>query len=348
MGKELKKNMVNLGIIFGMLLFLLFYIVKKEGIENIQLILKTIDYKPLSVVIFIMILYWFLEGLILYIYSKKYDGRVSLRQSIKTAMIGFFFSSITPFSSGGQPVQVYYMVKRGMRISDATSVLLSRFISYQISLSVLSLLLLKFQFSFFENGIQGFKILLFVGFSINVAVAIGLLIIVVSTPLSRSVSKGIILFLAKIKIIKNPTKYIEKANEEIIKLGDNINEVKKDKKLIIIVLSLTIIQFLVFFSVPYFIFLSFGMRGESIFSFIAAQAFVNLISAFIPLPGGSGGAEISFIKFFTLLFTGEGIGFAMLIWRLVTFYFTLIVSAFFLSNVFSKNEEKKGGNYDGK
>ena len=58
---------------------------------------------------------------------------------------------------------------------------------------------------------------------------------------------------------------------------------------------------------------------------MAAQAYVSMVSAFVPLPGASGGAEGSFMIFFTMFFTGGTVIPAMVIWRVLTYYINLPV-----------------------
>lgn len=63
---------------------------------------------------------------------------------------------------------------------------------------------------------------------------------------------------------------------------------------------------------------------------LAAQTFVTMVSAFVPLPGSSGGAEGSFYLFFGSFF-GATIIPAILLWRLVTYYANILFGC--LTNV---------------
>lgn len=60
---------------------------------------------------------------------------------------------------------------------------------------------------------------------------------------------------------------------------------------------------------------------------IAANSFVMMLTAFIPLPGASGGAEGGFYMFFQLFFQEQNILTGILIWRIVTFYSCLVFGA---------------------
>ena len=60
---------------------------------------------------------------------------------------------------------------------------------------------------------------------------------------------------------------------------------------------------------------------------IAAQAVVNLASSFMPLPGGTGAAEGSFVVVFQMFVSKDIIRSAMVLWRAATYYFPIFISA---------------------
>lgn len=50
-----------------------------------------------------------------------------------------------------------------------------------------------------------------------------------------------------------------------------------------------------------------------------------MITSFIPIPGASGGAEVSFFYFFNIFFLEEQIFLAILLWRFISYYSGMIV-----------------------
>ena len=90
-----------------------------------------------------------------------------------------------------------------------------------------------------------------------------------------------------------------------------------------------IIQLTAYFSISFIIYIGFGLSGTDYFTIISCQAFVLMISAFMPLPGALGAAEGSYTLFFSKIFVdGEGnkfVGISTFIWRFLTFYLPIIV-----------------------
>ena len=58
---------------------------------------------------------------------KALNEKSTFLENLKYALIGFFFSSITPAASGGQPMQIYYMHKEKISVASSTLALLIRY-----------------------------------------------------------------------------------------------------------------------------------------------------------------------------------------------------------------------------
>jgi uncharacterized protein (TIRG00374 family) len=98
------------------------------------------------------------------------------------------------------------------------------------------------------------------------------------------------------------------------------------------VFMLTVVQLVTLYLTPYAIYRAFGYSLSAneprvVMHMVSALAFVTIVSETVPLPGGSGGAEGSFILVFGLYFLQSDLLLAMLLWRLITFYFTLLAGA---------------------
>lgn len=75
----------------------------------------------------------------------------------------------------------------------------------------------------------------------------------------------------------------------------------------------------------FYLFVGFGNTEQPVSVIMAAQAYVSMVSAFVPLPGASGGAEGSFVLFFSTFFQNGTIIPAMVIWRTCTYYLNIPV-----------------------
>jgi len=62
-----------------------------------------------------------------------YDNTPGFFKLISYSMAGFFFSSITPSASGGQPAQLFFMKRDGIKVSHGTFSLILIAFSYTVS-----------------------------------------------------------------------------------------------------------------------------------------------------------------------------------------------------------------------
>ena len=105
----------------------------------------------------------------------------------------------------------------------------------------------------------------------------------------------------------------------------------KEKKRLVIIYALVTLQVLLILSVPYVVYLSFGLPVltnpvADWFDFICIQSFVLFTSNLIPLPGASGGAEAAFALYFGPLFLGRTKP-AIVAWRFIVYYGAMIMTA---------------------
>ena len=71
---------------------------------------------------------------------------------------------------------------------------------------------------------------------------------------------------------------------------------------------------------------------------IITTAYIMVSGSFIPLPGGTGGLEYSFVSFFGNFITGSKLTALMIIWRFITYYLGMIIGGVML-NIGKKEKE---------
>lgn len=333
----MKVKKLNLVIIFISLIGIIGYVGLTES-QNMVTLVHKLDFRWIMGTLFLMIVYWFLETLILHLVTKKLHNAQKFKNTLQTTMIGQFFNCITPFSSGGQPMQALHMVKTGVPFGLASSCLLTKFIVYQVVLTLYSLLVLCIKLGEFSAKVNGFTYMVLFGFIVNTLVVLALLSIGCFKRLTIKVVFKMIHILAKWKMIKNVNQKRHYVVKEFNSFYKSFDWMRHHKEMIFYMMVLSAVQLTVYFLVPYFILRAFGLHA-SMLSMIAAQAFVLMISSFIPLPGAAGGAELSFFTFFKLFFPANLLNISVLVWRMITFYLTVCIGMCF--TLWQKGGSKK-------
>ena len=146
-------------------------------------------------------------------------------------MIGLLFNNITPFASGGQPMQAYELTKTGKRVSDSLSAMAIKFIITQIALVVTTIVVIFFEFDFFKNLMQNYLCVAIVGFLINILAIVIVILVGIKKSIISSITTPIIKFLGKIHILKHPIEILEKLDKSM--LYSEVNKLKgRDKDII--------------------------------------------------------------------------------------------------------------------
>lgn len=159
---KFKKAIIN-GLIFIFFIVLTFYIIFKDNnLEDILQVLKTADTK--FVLLAVLCMCWFVmsEGINIARTLKLLNCNISFWSGIKYALVGFFFSSVTPSASGGDPMQIYYMKKDGLPIGKSTLAILTEFSSFQLVTITMSILGFLLNYKFIESSVRKYKILSYV------------------------------------------------------------------------------------------------------------------------------------------------------------------------------------------
>lgn len=334
-----KLNLIFCGIAFVIMLVYLFAFGEADDLMNS---LGEIKIGFLLFAVGLMVLYWFLESLSLHIITKKVDKKAKFKNTAVVSMVGQYFNCITPFASGGQPIQAFYMVKYGTPLGSAMTALLVKFIIYQFVLTAYSIFVLILKFSMFTEELAPLMLLAIVGFIVNSVVIVLMFMVALFKNGTTRFVHGLIRLLGKIRVFKNPEKKMEEMDEQLETAYENFQFVKKQPKMIIEVCLTTIVQLTAYFAISYVIYAGFGLSSMDFLTIISCQAFVMMISSFMPLPGALGAAEGSYAAYFMYIYNSNQaqMSISMVIWRFLTFYLPIIVGLT-MTMLMSRNEKNK-------
>lgn len=170
--KKKKSNKLNLIICAIAFVFMIFYVYFVDGFDNLVNSIQKINVGFLFIAMGLMIVYWLLEALGVHAALRATYPKAKFSRTFMTTLLGQYFNCITPSSTGGQPMQVYYFTKFGVPMSHAMTSLLSKFIMYQFVLTGYSAVVLIARFNNFSTDYAPLMALVILGFIINTIVII--------------------------------------------------------------------------------------------------------------------------------------------------------------------------------
>ena len=344
MKADTKGYAKGLAFIAGTFAVLCIWLLKQYSIQALWKMMLGVRPLWILAALGLMVVYWVFESLGLHLAVSRFVPTQNPGDTFCATMIGQFFNCITPFSSGGQPMQAWYLVKKGVSLSFASCSLLIKFIVYQFVLTIYSALTLLLCFKSFAGRISSIGWLIFVGFGVNLLVITGLLCLGFLRRPTEKVLYGSVSLLKKVKLISEQaaSKAKERIQKELMEFYEGFVQIRQDIGGILAMSALTAVQLTAFFLIPLCIFYAFGLGKADVLLMICAGAFVLNFTSFIPLPGAAAGAEIGFHTIFSIFFPTHILSVAILFWRLLTFYLPICVGGCFTATagIWRKNKKQ--------
>lgn len=222
---------------------------------------------------------------------------VPLRQALTYSVAGFYFSSVTPSASGGQPAQVLAMKRDGIPVAHGALDMLLVTVCYQ----TMTLLFAGCAWFCLPDApeLLGEKLglLLLFGGAVTLVLTAGMVLLLFHPP-------------------KSPRFDGYRAAAALIRARPG---------LIPWAMLLTGLQLLCLYLVPYVVCRGFGLEADPV-RMVGVQALLTLATGCLPLPGAVGAAEGAFLRGFAVFF-GPGLTTpALLVSRGISFYLPLLLT----------------------
>lgn len=270
----------------------------------------------------------------------KATGVFRINLAYKVAAQGRYYDIITPLSTGGQPFQVLYLNKYGVKAGQGISIVMAKYIFYQIVYFIGASYFL-FRSTFFSDTVNGFLSGAATTFSWIGYIAIAVVIFFIGfISLNKRAGAGFVVgilkLLSKIKIgkfklVKDYKKSFQNVMRTVNTWQKTTKQYSKSAWVIFVNVICSIIYFFLNYSMLFFIYCAFeGWHPEMWLQIVSMGVLIDLASAFNPIPMGTGTAELSFTALFAVLISSTGAQvWALIIWRIL-YYYIYILQGFLL------------------
>lgn len=264
---------------------------------------------------------------------KNITGKPRWKLAYDVAVVGKYYDNVTPFAVGGQPMQIVRLAKNGISAGVSTSIpIIKLMINTLVSVFITALFLL-FGLPNLPtmSGLNGFLLTLFeilgvIGFVITLTASMFMLILSSGNIVTRSFISWVIRVGYKLHLVKNYRETLKKTINQVAEYKSSMQYLRKHPKLLIKMILLSILESLSYATMIYFVVMAFTAQIDTSLAFfffcIVKYYICAMASSFIPLPGGTGMMEISFIFLFMEL--ENTIVFALLAWRFLTYYIIVL------------------------
>ncbi|TPR40835.1 lysylphosphatidylglycerol synthase transmembrane domain-containing protein [Apilactobacillus micheneri] len=323
-----KKNAITFFIMFLFGAFIFWYFIRDIQISVLIQDFFTINWWWILVAFMCMALYLGLEAVITKIIVNTQSKRFTFKDALRVPLVEQLFNGITPFSSGGQPGQLYVLVQTGVDAGKASSALLMKFIIFQGMIVLNFIMSLIVGFQYIEEKLHYLAIFVIFGFIIHLFVIAILLLIMYWYSFTK---KMIDIVIRPVRLFISNDKFVSFKNmidEKVDNFHQESVKIAKQWKLMFKIIIITFFQLAFYYLIPYFIMLSLGFSKVNIIVVVSLHVLIFMIISLFPIPGGAGGAEYSFEALFKSYITNSTkLVLALMIWRLLTYYLGMILGA---------------------
>lgn len=322
-------------------------------IVSLALLVRTVDFDQLNLMreirpgylilaLGLMFLMWLVQGVRLQVLASALDEKVSLKNGIKNYLAGAFVSNVTPFASGGGPVQVLLLNKMGLSLGKASSIIIVQWVFRHVFFGLLGPIFFLFYRHMIDPGRlpDGVFQSAVIG---SISITIVLLFFVWKPQVIPMVANGVLRlplirsFLAKRENLKlSIDQLIQQSFREIEVFHECLWRLAAEKRTeLILGIVFTGLFWTFFFMIAPVILIGLGSQPNFARAFIM-QTIMFLILPYIPTPGASGVAELTFAAFFAPFVPVHLIGILAIAWRILTFYMMIIFGSMIVLRELSK------------
>lgn len=333
-GASLRNLLFGLLILIVMLFLTWRIIFTDYSFEEMHQTLKAANWHWLAVGFLMMLIHQLCIALsimrVLKFIAK--DISVKPRLAIHTSFIGFFFNNITPSSSGGQPMQMYYMKKKGIAMSYTSVVFIALAIFYNLAMLFYCALVHILRFNYVHANLGYVSYLLPLGYLLYISTTSFLIALFFNPQIIVKLAHGILNFLISHRLVKHPKALLSKLlhfSKRYIASSGNFN---RNWRLFFELAALHLVQLAAYTAVPFFAALALPEclttdKWQLFLNSFTMQAVLNISASLVPSPGAVGLTEGSFLQLFSNIVGEKQVLTTMLLTRLVNLYVFLLIAA---------------------
>lgn len=287
--------------------------------------LRTFDTRLVLAAFGLLVAAWCVDAFRMNAMTRALGYKISPWIVLRTNLLGYFLSAITPFTAGGGALQVYSLARAGLTVGHGTAaVLVSGFIA-QFGLALAGIFIV-FGFNVSISGDPRLEQIIRLGVLVYAIVVIALVWLTWHIDKGRkviaAVVRGVLRFVVDGSKVRKAAVTVDRT---IVDIHRGLHEMLGQRSLWALVAAMaSVVHYAVQFAIVPVLALGLGI-SVSFPLLIAVQVPIFLLASILPTPGGSGGLEFGLAGALLQHVPPGQVGIIVVAWRLLTFYFVLAV-----------------------
>ena len=250
--------------------------------------------------------------------SRDRNSPLGFRDLMSVEAAGIFFSFLSPGGTGAAPAQIYRLTRAGLSVGSSSALQYTRFIVYEAAEGIFAAVMLIFRYRYFFEVVGNFAVIGLVLFGVKIIEVFALLVICLYPGFVKRSGNAIIRLLEKTPLKADFDRWHDVVNNQVQEFSDGFKSAAKDVPMMLLAFMVSLAQLACQYALGWFVAHAFGFHNADLVTCLAAGSMLELLTSAIPLPGGSGGAEVGFATLFSPIF-GSTITAAYVVWRFIEY-----------------------------
>jgi len=281
----------------------------------------------------VLLIILFSEWMKYSIIMRTTTGKFNLRSSLKVGLLGKFYDNVTPFAVGGQPMQIYYLHKKGFSGGVSSAVVLIKYFAQMFCYTVISLIIMACNTGVLDRIDSTWQTIITVGAWIGLVVNMFLPLMIVTFAIvpkfARWLASAVVGLGAKIRIVKDKQATMAKAEKVVSDFRTGFKIMSRKPLNLIALVLFCLAEVILTFSLPYFIMRAYSaLPAEGGFTLymtvVALNVYCTQAVAVIPTPGNSGAIEGVLASAYKAIAI-TSLSWALFTWRFAIYYIYIVI-----------------------
>lgn len=257
------------------------------------------------------------------------------KTALTVGLLGKYYDYITPFASGGQPMQIYYLHKKGIGAGESSAVIFIKFAFNMTMWLTICLCLMIFnrgallKYVTDATSLSLIQIGAWFGFAINLAIPLFVVACVILPKMTWAIARWVLNIGHKLKLVKDKDAHLERTKQAVADFTTAFKSMMKRPWHSIALALLCMTEQLLMMVLPYFVVVALGGEAvtpswELMFAIMTLNVYVQMSVTIVPTPGNSGAMESAFMM--TLVDISAGVLFwTVFSWRFLSYYSYILI-----------------------
>ena len=326
-----------------------------DDIKSFDDVIRASNWRFAVITVAVLLIIFACQWLQYSVIMKTTTGKFHLAAGLKVMFVGKFYDNVTPFSTGGQPMQIYYLNKSGLKGGTASAVVMIKYFAWMFCWLIICMLFMACCTGVLATyvPVQSDRLYMlimgWIGLAVNMFLPLLVILFVVLPKFSKALVKALITIGRKLKIVKDPQRSFYKIERMVHDFRESFKIMSKNPIGFISLILLCSAEILLNFAFPYFVMkmLSALTPADGIGIMVNVTA-INIYAAMsvciVPTPGNAGAIELVVTKAFAAV-ASNVLLWTVFAWRFGTYYvyilIGLVMTVYDFFNKLAKNKKKK-------